>query len=117
MKTVKILILCLFACFFSVSVSQTYAAETQGAIRLEGWADLEPPQPNQPVGPQGESSLKEQKTEYNRTTQTQNQKSDKSASFYPQTNFTRNHWHWGELLLLLSLLLLEKEKRRKKIET
>lgn len=111
MKKIGILMLCLFACFFSVSVSQTFAAETEGAIWLEGWADIEPPQPNQPAGPQGESSLREQEMAFQQRPQVQSQKSNKSASSYPQTNFIRNYWHWAGLLILLILLLLLKRKK------
>lgn len=111
MKKIGIATLCLFACFFSVSISQTFAAETKGAIHLEGWADLEPPQPNQPEGPQGESSLKEQKMELQQSPQVQGQKHKTASSSYPQTNFIRNHWRWAGLFILLILLLIVKKKR------
>lgn len=111
MKKIGTFILCLFACFFSVSGSQAFAAETEGAIRLEGWADIEPPKPNQPTGPQGESSLKEQKMELKQRPQAQSRESNTSTSSYPQTNFIRNHWHWPGLMMLFILLLFLKKKK------
>lgn len=111
MKKIGIVTLCLFACFFSVGISQTFAAETEGTIRLEGWADLETPQPNQPAGPQGESSLKEQKMELQQSPQVQSRKHKTAASSYPQTNFIQNYWQWTGLFILFILLLLVKKKR------
>ncbi|MGM0213267.1 hypothetical protein [Enterococcus sp. AZ109] len=108
MKKSVCLLLSFFACFFCVGGLKVLAAETEGSIRLEGWADIEVPAPNQPVGPQGQSSLKIQQTEVPTSQRTEPKK---TAAFYPQTNFVRNNWHWLGVLFMLFLFLLLRRKR------
>ncbi|MBO1308482.1 hypothetical protein JZO70_20070 [Enterococcus sp. 669A] len=121
MKKVVVLLLSSFACFFCIGGYQALAAETQGSIRLEGWADIEPPKPNQPAGPQGQSSLKIEQADIPTDTPASQRITPRKAStaaYYPQTNFIRNNWHWiGVLFLLFLLLLLKRKRKEDKVET
>lgn len=89
----------------SLANSTSSSGTSTGSITLYGWGDIEQPTVNQPVGPQGDSTLK-----------TSSAATDQSD--LPQTNEVSSYWlsiiGWLWLLILLLLYLIYRTDREER---